>query len=191
MAGQITLTWSGGLGNNVKYSYALSNNTNPIASIGAITGNGVGTPYYVTLTLTTTNSVTTTVTLTTTVLGGSTSAVSNSITPVSPATVSISSISYGGTTVPSNSYSGALGTTNGIVAGTASTYNVYAFGKSNTLGSSTNNYIISYTCYTACVINILAVGGGGLVVVLVVEVVVVVVFTQEEPQSVRVRELLL
>ena len=50
VAGQITLSWSGGLGNNVKYSYSLSDNTNPIATIGAITGNGVGTPYSVILT---------------------------------------------------------------------------------------------------------------------------------------------
>ena len=82
MAGQITLTWSGWLGNNVKYSYALSNNTNPIASIGAITGNGVGTPYSVTLTLTSNTTLTTTVTLTATVLGGSMGAVSNSVTTI-------------------------------------------------------------------------------------------------------------
>ena len=79
-AGQITLSWSGGLGNNVKYSYVLSTGTNPIATIGALSGNGIGTPYSVTLTLTTTNSVTATVTLSATVLGGSASAVSNSVT---------------------------------------------------------------------------------------------------------------
>ena len=97
VAGQITLTWSGGLGNNVKYTYALSNNTNPIATIGAITGNGVGTPYSVTLTLTTTNSVTTTVTLTASVLGGSTSAISSSITNViyTNSGVAISGFAYG------------------------------------------------------------------------------------------------
>ena len=83
VAGQITLSWSGGLGNNVKYSYSLSDNTNPIASIGAITGNGVGTPYSVTLTLTTNSQVSTTVTLTATVLGGSVNAVSSSITTLS------------------------------------------------------------------------------------------------------------
>ena len=108
VAGQITLSWSGGLGNNVKYSYALSNNTNPIASISALTGNGVGTPYYVTLTLTTTNSVTTTVTLTTTVLGGSTSAVSNSVTTGAQAVITDingTSIAYPYTyPVPSTNY---------------------------------------------------------------------------------------
>ena len=70
VAGQITLSWSGGLGNNVQYSYVLSTGTNPIATIGALSGNGIGTPY----------SVTTTVTLTATVLGGSASVVSGSVT---------------------------------------------------------------------------------------------------------------
>ena len=78
VAGQIVLTWSGGLGSNVVYSYVLSTGT--VQSVGAITGNGAGTPYSVTLTLTSTNPVTTTVTLTATVLGGSTSVVSNSVT---------------------------------------------------------------------------------------------------------------
>ena len=106
--GQITLSWSGGAGNNVIYSYALSNNTNPIASIGAITGNGVGTPYSVTLTLTSTNSVTTTVTLTAKVLGGSTSAVSNSVTTGAQAVITDingTSIAYPYTyPVPSTNY---------------------------------------------------------------------------------------
>ena len=79
VAGQIVLTWSGGLGSNVIYSYVLSNNTNPISTIGTLTGNGVGTPYSITLTLTSTAQVATTVTLTATVLGGSTSAVSGSV----------------------------------------------------------------------------------------------------------------
>ena len=71
VAGQITLSWSGGLGNNVKYSYALSTGT--IQSVS-------GTASPVTITLTSTNSVTTTVTVTATVLAGSASAVSNSVT---------------------------------------------------------------------------------------------------------------
>jgi len=75
VAGQITLSWLGGLGNNVKYSYALSTGT--IQSV-----SGISSP--VTLTLTTTDSVTTTVTLTATVIGGSASAVSNSVTTTSP-----------------------------------------------------------------------------------------------------------
>ena len=82
VAGQIVLTWSGGIGQNVKYTYALSIGT--VQSIGALSGNGVGTPYSVTLTLTSTNSITTIVTLTATVLGGSTSAVSNSVTTIAP-----------------------------------------------------------------------------------------------------------
>ena len=74
VAGQITLIWSGGIGQNVKYSYALSSGT--IQSVS-------GTASPVTLTLTSTNQVTTTVTVTATVLGGSTSAISNSVTTVS------------------------------------------------------------------------------------------------------------
>lgn len=70
VAGQIVLTWSGGAGYNVQYSYALSSGT--IQSTSGINPT--------TITLTSTNSITTTVTLTETVLGGSTSAVSNSVT---------------------------------------------------------------------------------------------------------------
>jgi len=71
VAGQITLSWSGGIGQNVKYSYVLSSGT--VQSVS-------GTASPVTLTLTSTNQVTTTVTVTATLLGGSTSAVSNSVT---------------------------------------------------------------------------------------------------------------
>ena len=74
IAGQIVLTWSGGSGYNVQYSYALSTGT--IQSTSGINPT--------TITLTSTNQVTTTVTLTETVLGGSTNAVSNSITTSSP-----------------------------------------------------------------------------------------------------------
>ena len=69
--------------------------------------------------------------------------------------VVIGTITYGGTAV--GSFSGALGTTNGIVAGTASTYNVYAFGRVSTSGT----YSINCTCNTASIIYVLAVGGGG------------------------------
>jgi hypothetical protein len=74
VAGQIVLTWSGGAGYNVQYSYAVSAGT--IQSTSGINPT--------TITLTSTNSVTTTVTLISTVLGGSTSAVSNSVTTSNP-----------------------------------------------------------------------------------------------------------
>ena len=70
VAGQIVLTWSGGVGYNVQYSYAVSTGT--IQSTSGINPT--------TITLISTNSVTTTVTLTETVLGGSGTAVSNSVT---------------------------------------------------------------------------------------------------------------
>ena len=73
VAGQIVVTWSGGLGNNVKYSYALSSGT-----IQSISGKN-----QTTITLTSTDSVTTTVTLTASVLGGSTSVVSSPVTTLS------------------------------------------------------------------------------------------------------------
>ena len=152
VAGQITLSWSGGLGNNVKYSYALSNGTNPIATIGAITGNGVGTPYSVTLTLTTTNSVTTTVTLTASVLGGSTSAVSNSIATL---TVSYTNITPLSTLFTSNTVT-LTGQTPSFLNGTytvsANTYRdawwqpFYAFNNNGI--SSTGHAWISSTSYS-------------------------------------------
>ena len=104
VAGQIVLTWSGGIGQNVKYSYALSTGT--IQSVS-------GTASPVTITLTSTASITTTVTLTATVLGGSTSAVSNSVTTVSPSMLPFTTInSYGSVTpmisaLASTTYGGA------------------------------------------------------------------------------------
>lgn len=70
VAGQIVVTWSGGLGNNVKYSYALSSGT-----IQSTSGQNP-----TTITLTSTTSISTTVTLTASVLGGSTSTTSGSVT---------------------------------------------------------------------------------------------------------------
>ena len=74
VAGQIVVTWSGGAGNNVKYTYALSSGT-----IQSISGQNP-----TTIILTTNDAVTTTVTLTATVLGGSTSVVSSPVTTLSP-----------------------------------------------------------------------------------------------------------
>ena len=74
VAGQIVLTWSGGAGYNVQYSYAVSTGT-----IQSTSGTNP-----TTITLTSTSQITTNVTLTETVLGGSTSAVSNSVTTINP-----------------------------------------------------------------------------------------------------------
>jgi len=70
VAGQIVLSWSGGAGYNVQYSYAVSAGT--IQSTSGINPT--------TITLSSTSQITTNVTLNETVLGGSTSAVSNSVT---------------------------------------------------------------------------------------------------------------
>ena len=78
VAGQIVLTWSGGLGNNVVYSYALSvpSGTATIASASTTSSSGTNTT---TLTLNSTASVSTAVTVTGKVLDGSGSATSASI----------------------------------------------------------------------------------------------------------------
>jgi fibronectin-binding autotransporter adhesin len=77
----------------------------------------------------------------------------------------VNSVSYQSTVVSPASFSNNLNTTNGIVYGTATTngvtYNVYAFGSSNTQGSTSNNYVINYTSPSANYIYALAVGGGG------------------------------
>ena len=99
--GQITLTWSGGDGYNIKYSYAISTGT-----ISSTSGTNP-----TTLQLSSQNVVTTTVTLTGTVLGGSTSAISNSITTKSSGVQSFTTINSSATssviTTPSGYTSGA------------------------------------------------------------------------------------
>ena len=104
VAGQITLSWSGGLGNNVKYSYVLSNGT--IQSI-----SGISSP--VTLTLTTTSQLTTTVTLTASVLGGSASAVSNSVTTANVTMSSFTTINSASSYTTPSVFSGLSQTTYG------------------------------------------------------------------------------
>ena len=146
VAGQIVLTWSGGIGQNVKYTYALSIGT--VQSIGALSGNGVGTPYSVTLTLTSTNSITTIVTLTATVLGGSTSAVSNSVTTIAPIpTPDLIQYKYNNTTVSGTSFinaasgsvgNGSIWTANGTATTSSSkhtTIGTYSVSIASTNGS--------------------------------------------------------
>ena len=86
------------------------------------------------------------------------------ILPVSQTPAIISSITYNNG-VATSTYSGSITTGNGIIAGTSTTndttYNVYAFGNSNTLGSNSKNYNITYTSNQASYIYALAVGGGG------------------------------
>lgn len=77
--GQIVLVWTGGLGNNVKYSYALSvpAGTATISSVNTTSSSGTNTT---TLTLSTTASIVTTVTITGKVLDGNGSTTSASVT---------------------------------------------------------------------------------------------------------------
>ena len=112
VAGQIVLTWSGGAGYNVQYSYALSNGT--IQSTSGINPT--------TITLTSTSQITTTVTLISTVLGGSTSTVSNSVTtytvPAGLTDINSTSFAYPYTNPPITSNYGNNWTNTSITAGT-------------------------------------------------------------------------
>ena len=154
VAGQILLTWSGGLGNNVQYSYALSTGT--IQSVSGSAGS-------VTITLASTSQITTTVTLTASVLGGSASASTTVTTQLPPAPVTITNIastnaSYTGNRLTQSS--GNLITGDGIVIGTSTTnglnYNVYAFGTVSTSAT----YTLTYNSTSNVTAYVLAVGGG-------------------------------
>ena len=76
-AGLITLVWSGGIGNNAKNVFTLSNGTATITNATTSVSNGVNTS---TITFTPTSSITTTVKVTANVLDGSATATSASIT---------------------------------------------------------------------------------------------------------------
>ena len=84
VAGQIVLVWTGGVGNNVKNTFKLSNGTATISGASTVVSNGISTA---TITFSPTTVITTTVTVTVTVLDGSTSATSNSVTTTSPVAV--------------------------------------------------------------------------------------------------------
>ena len=158
VAGQITLTWSGGIGQNAKYSYALSSGT--VQSIGTLTGNGVGTPYSVTLTLTSTAQITTTVTLTATLLGGSASSVSNSITTVSPA------VYVNGTVMPlpSTGTTGvnttALTSASTVISGITVTLS-FMNGTYNASSSSNGAGTVPYTMFSSSTSNFWICNYGG------------------------------
>ena len=78
VAGQINLTWTGGVGNNVKYTYSVYNNTGSVlVSPIAYTVSGANPS---TITFTDTVSKSYTVTVTANVLGGSVSRVSSAVT---------------------------------------------------------------------------------------------------------------
>jgi len=148
-AGNIVLTWSGGLGNNVQYSYALSVSSGvaTIVSANTTTSSGTNTT---TLTLSTiVSAITTTVTITGKVLDGYGSATSASIT-IAP--FLINSAVTGWTTGADISGTSVY---NGI------TYSVYAFQPILAAGAASKQYCLSYNLTTPTNIYVLAVGGGG------------------------------
>ena len=151
-AGNVTLTWTGGLGNAVTVSYTITS-----GSATTTSGTGITSPYSAPVTAgggPWTFSVTATNTI------GSV----NTTTTVSQNPFTISSItttngSY--TTDQKSSLSSSLATGNGIVGGTSVTngitYTCYAFGQTSTWGT----YTLTYTCTASSYIYVLAVGGGG------------------------------
>jgi hypothetical protein len=78
--------------------------------------------------------------------------------------ITINSITYNSSNILSTP-SNVLTSGNGLLTGSSVTnglaYNCYAFGSSNALASSTNNYVVNYTCSSPTYIYVLAGGGGG------------------------------
>jgi len=107
-AGQITLTWSGGVGQNAQYSYALSTGT-MVFTVGSNP---------TTLQLSSTNSITTTVTLTVTLLGGTTTATAT-VTTKSPGVQAFNTINSTGSTTAAVTLSMPSGYTSGTSCGIA------------------------------------------------------------------------
>jgi hypothetical protein len=90
VAGQVAVNWSGGLGNNVKYTYSVYNNTgSTIVSPTAYTISGAN-PTTITMTDTAANSYN--VTVTANVLGGSGNGLSNNTAIISSSTSSMTVI---------------------------------------------------------------------------------------------------
>ena len=128
--GQITLTWSGGDGYNIKYSYALSNGT----LVYALGSNPT------TLQLSSQNSVTTTVTLTGTILGGSTTATSTSITTKVSGVQSFTTINSSATTSVITTPSGYVGGTQyGMAVDYGQTKMLFAFNGNVYYATSANS----------------------------------------------------
>ena len=170
VAGQIVLTWSGGAGYNVQYSYAVSTGT-----IQSTSGTNP-----TSITLSSTNTVTTTVTLTETVLGGSTSAVSNSVTtytlPSGLTDINSTSIPYPYTNPPITSNYGnnfintTLSNASGYAGISCSANGQYIVIPQSNVGiwvsndygvTWTNNYAISVTFFNNNIYNSPVVSSSG------------------------------
>ena len=130
--GQITLTWSGGDGYNIKYSYAVSNGI-------LVSSSGINPT---TLQLSTQNSIITTITLTGTVLGGSTTATSNSVTTKVIGVQSFTTInSYSTTNVISTPTGYTSGANYGIAVDLAQSKMLFDFSGNVYYATSTDSGI--------------------------------------------------
>ena len=129
VAGQINLTWTGGVGNNVKYTYSVYNNTGSVlVSPSAYTVSGANPT---TITFTDTISKSYTVTVTATVLGGNSSGTSITIATLVSNPFTINSTISGWSTV--NDISGTS-----ITSGTS--YKVYVFKPALAAGAVSATY---------------------------------------------------
>ena len=160
--GVFDVSWIGGVGVGVTYTYDVSS-SGAIVSSGNYTTTALGTVNPTRITLTDNSAKTYTVVVkATNGVGTTTSGTSGSVTTLAPYTVRINSIttssgSYAGDRkdVPSNN----LQIGDGIVVGTSAysdtNYNVFVFGQ------TFFTYTINYTCAIATSVQVLAVGGGG------------------------------
>ena len=160
VAGQISVTWSGGL-SPVAPTYTLSLLSGTGTTIGSTTissGASTTTAGSATLTLSSTASIVTGITVSATnsyeTVSGNTS---TNVTTLPSTYNTINNINYSGTNY--TTWSGSLSSGNGIISTTGTTngtnYKVYAFGNMGV------EYTINYTSAAANTIYVMAVGGGG------------------------------
>ena len=148
-AGNVTLTWTGGLGNAVTVTYSTTGAASPqsgtITSPAVISVTAGGGPWTFDVSATNASGFVT----------ASTTAAQN---PFTINSITTTNGSY--TTDQKSSLSGSLSTGNGIVGGTSTTngvtYTCYAFGQTSTWGT----YTLTYTGGNSYM-YVLAVGGGG------------------------------
>ena len=159
--GVFDVSWIGGVGIGVTYTYDVSSSGAIVAS-GNYTTTALGTinPTRITLTDNSANTYTVIVKATN-VVGTVVGIASALVTTASPQPLIVSSITGSGSyaTNQIGSFSNSLITGNGIVSGTyaynSKHYTGYAF------GNTSNTYTITYKCSVECVISVLCVGGGG------------------------------
>ena len=172
VAGQISVTWSGGL-SPVAPTYTLSLLSGTGTTIGSTTissGASTTTAGSATLTLSSTASIVTGITVSATnsyeTVSGNTSTNVTTSYPANTVYYAGNSTLYNNSSLSTTTTASTLSSGNGIIytpnlLSNGVNYNVFAFGMSNPTGSSANNYILSYNAATAKNVYVFAVGGGG------------------------------